>query len=128
MELPIFFLTKVPRVLLLQKIYIHQVILLPHAMASLQTQWHEIFCKCKKLLVIMVMVHVPFLAKQIKVEPLDNGLNNEEIAAAMASPHGCSVAADAPLAPRPAQVSVLKYLKKRLYIYIYNKYFHEGLK
>jgi hypothetical protein len=45
------------------------------------------------------MVHVPFLPKQIKVEPLDNGLNNEEIAAAMVSPHGCSVAADAPLAP-----------------------------
>jgi hypothetical protein len=47
----------------------------------------------------MVMVHVPFLPKQIKVEPLDNGLNNEEIAAAMVSPHGCSVTADAPLAP-----------------------------
>jgi hypothetical protein len=57
------------------------------------------FCKCKKLLVIMVMVHVPFLPKQIKVEPLDNGLNNEEIAAAMVSPHGCSVTADAPLTP-----------------------------
>lgn len=71
----------------------------------LQTQWHEFFCKCKKLLVIMVMVHVLFLPKQIKVEPLDNGLNNEEIAAAMVSPHGCSVAADAP--PPQAQVSVL---------------------
>jgi hypothetical protein len=67
----------------------------------------------------MVMVHVPFLPKQIKVEPLDNGLNNEEIAAAMVSPHGCSVTADAPLAPPKAQVSVLKYLKKRLYKYIY---------
>jgi len=50
------------------------------------------------------MVHVPFLPKQIKVEPL---ANNEEIAAAMASPHGCSVAADAPLAPPPAKPKCL---------------------